>query len=97
MIESLRHIPLLVKDVNKTSHLLQSLFNAVEYYNHTCRIKYTNLNIKSGRERGNGEARSFSFYDYDNSIVELHTGMLAERLLRYSPEEQPPERNRTGI
>ena len=48
------------------------------------RVSQLGLEIKPGRERLNGEARSIYFYDYDNHLFELHTGTLQERLSRYS-------------
>jgi len=48
------------------------------------RIKALGLDLREGRPRVEGEARSIYFYDYDNHMFELHTGTLAQRLARYS-------------
>ena len=48
------------------------------------RIKQLGLEIKPGRDRVDGEARSVYFYDFDNHLFELHTGTLQERLSHYS-------------
>jgi len=48
------------------------------------RVKRLGVDIRSGRSRVEGEARSLYFYDYDNHLFELHTGTLQERLTRYA-------------
>jgi catechol 2,3-dioxygenase-like lactoylglutathione lyase family enzyme len=48
------------------------------------RIKTLGLEIKAARDRILGEGRSIYFYDYDNHLFELHTGLLEERLREYS-------------
>mgnify|MGYP000456690046 CR=1 FL=1 len=48
------------------------------------RIKALGLDLREGRPRVEGEARSIYFYDYDNHMFELHTGTLDQRLARYS-------------
>jgi catechol 2,3-dioxygenase-like lactoylglutathione lyase family enzyme len=52
------------------------------------RIKKLGLDIRPGRPRVKGEARSVYFYDYDNHLFELHTGTLEDRLKRYSGMRQ---------
>jgi hypothetical protein len=52
------------------------------------RIVDFGLEIKAGRPRISGEARSLYFYDQDNHLFELHTGTLAERLKSY--RQLPP-------
>ncbi|MBC2257300.1 FosX/FosE/FosI family fosfomycin resistance hydrolase [Listeria booriae] len=47
------------------------------------RIERLGLEVKDGRARVDGEARSIYFYDFDNHLFELHTGTLAERLREY--------------
>lgn len=54
-----------------------------EYDRYLERIKAIKLEIKSGRSRVVGEARSLYFYDFDNHLFELHTGTLEERLECY--------------
>jgi len=48
------------------------------------RIEQLGVEVREGRDRIDGEARSIYFYDYDNHLFELHTGTLNERLLSYS-------------
>ena len=48
------------------------------------RIEALGLDFKPPRARVEGEGRSLYFYDFDNHLFELHTGTLAERLVRYS-------------
>lgn len=55
-----------------------------EFDEYVSRVKQLGVEIKPGRVRLEGEARSIYFYDYDNHLFELHTGTLRERLLRYS-------------
>ena len=132
MIETISHITLIVRDVEKMGHFLQTIFNAEEVYdsskknfslsyekffiiggtwiavmegeqlpersyNHIAfkvpssefdeyvsRVKQLGVDIKPGRDRVSGEARSIYFYDFDNHLFELHTGTLNDRLLHYS-------------
>jgi catechol 2,3-dioxygenase-like lactoylglutathione lyase family enzyme len=51
---------------------------------YTEKLKDAGVQIKAGRPRVEGEGRSVYFYDFDNHLFELHTGTLAERLLRYA-------------
>jgi len=55
-----------------------------EFDEYVTRVKQLGVEVKPGRNRVAGEARSIYFYDYDNHLFELHTGSLHERLLRYS-------------
>ena len=48
------------------------------------RIKAVGAEIKPERPRVEGEGRSVYFYDFDNHLFELHTGMLDERLALYA-------------
>lgn len=54
-----------------------------EFDRYVSRVKQLNLEVKPGRDRIEGEARSLYFYDYDNHLFELHTGSLEERLFHY--------------
>lgn len=47
------------------------------------RVTALGLEIKPGRPRVEGEARSIYFYSPEGHLFELHTGALAERLDRY--------------
>jgi catechol 2,3-dioxygenase-like lactoylglutathione lyase family enzyme len=55
-----------------------------DYDVYLSRIRKMGLQLREGRLRVAGEGRSIYFYDYDNHMLELHTGTLAERLKRYS-------------
>ena len=55
-----------------------------EFDNYEEKIRGLGLDLKPSRPRVEGEGRSLYFYDFDNHLFELHTGTLAERLLRYS-------------
>ena len=55
-----------------------------EFDEYVSRVRQFGLEVKPGRDRVEGEARSIYFYDYDNHLFELHTGSLHERLLIYS-------------
>lgn len=55
-----------------------------DFDEYVSRIRQLGLEIKPGRDRVKGEARSIYFYDYDNHLFELHTGTLQERLSSYS-------------
>ena len=47
------------------------------------RVRSLDVDIKPSRPRLEGEGRSLYFYDYDNHLFELHTGVLVDRLLLY--------------
>lgn len=59
-----------------------------EFDEYVSRIKQLDVEIKPGRDRVGGEARSIYFYDFDNHLFELHTGTLQERLSHYSKEHR---------
>ena len=40
--------------------------------------------VKPPRPRVEGEGQSLYFYDFDNHLLELHTGTLEQRLARYA-------------
>ena len=42
------------------------------------------LDIREARPRVEGEGHSIYFHDYDNHLLELHTGTLDARLARYA-------------
>lgn len=48
------------------------------------RISALGLDPRESRPHMSGEGSSLYFYDYDNHLFELHTGTLAERLVRYA-------------
>ena len=47
------------------------------------KIKNYGLEIEPSRPCEAGEKCSIYFYDYDNHLIELHTGTLQERLMKY--------------
>lgn len=47
-------------------------------------IQALGLDVREGRSRVAGEARSIYFYDHDNHMFELHSGTLAQRLASYN-------------
>lgn len=55
-----------------------------EFDEYAARVRQLGVDIRPGRERIHGEARSLYFYDYDNHLFELHTGTLEERLVQYA-------------
>ena len=48
------------------------------------RLRASGAEIKPARHRVNAEGQSLYFYDYDNNLIELHAGTLAERLRHYA-------------
>jgi len=56
----------------------------------TCETRARNLGIeiKPSRNRIDGEGKSLYFYDYDNHLFEIHTGVLSERLSEYSKHQK---------
>lgn len=48
------------------------------------RVRALGVDIRPPRPRIKGEGRSLYFYDFDNHLFELHTGLLSERLTSYS-------------
>ncbi len=52
------------------------------------RIKKAGLEIRIGRARVEGEAKSVYFHDFDNHLFELHTGTLSERLKTYTSSKE---------
>lgn len=47
------------------------------------KIQKYGLEILPGRPRNNREGKSIYFYDFDNHLLELHTGELSSRLKYY--------------
>lgn len=47
------------------------------------RLEAAGVEFLEGRKRVPGEGLSLYFYDYDNHLMELHTGILEERLDAY--------------
>jgi fosfomycin resistance protein FosX len=47
------------------------------------KIAEMGLEIKKDRQRADEEGKSIYFYDYDNHLIELHTGSLEQRLRYY--------------
>ena len=47
------------------------------------KLRELGVEIRPARPRVEGEGLSLYFYDYDNNLLELHSGTLQERLARY--------------
>ncbi len=47
------------------------------------------VEIKPPRSRVNGEGESVYFYDFDDNLIEVHSGTLQERLARYGQGRLP--------
>ncbi|MEH1843355.1 MAG: FosX/FosE/FosI family fosfomycin resistance hydrolase [Nostoc sp.] len=54
-----------------------------DYELYAAKVRNFGVDMKEGRSRVEGEGRSLYFYDYDNHLFELHTGILHQRLQRY--------------
>ncbi len=68
----------------KTYNHVAFKISSDEYADRLKRIKSLGLDVREGRTRVEGEGQSIYFYDYDNHMLELHTGTLEERLQRYA-------------
>lgn len=55
-----------------------------EYDDRLGRVRELGLEVREGRSRVEGEGRSIYFHDYDNHLIELHSGTLQSRLKRYA-------------
>lgn len=71
--------------------LLERTYNHVafkirdeEFAEYEARVRALGVDVKPPRPRVAGEGRSLYFYDHDNHLFELHTGNLADRLVRYA-------------
>jgi fosfomycin resistance protein FosX len=53
-------------------------------------IEKLGLEFRTSRPRIAGEGQSLYFHDYDNHLLELHTGTLEERLAAYKELDQQP-------
>lgn len=47
------------------------------------RVREYGAEVRVSRSRVEGEGRSLYFFDHDNHLFELHTGILSERLKNY--------------
>ncbi|MFA5906039.1 MAG: FosX/FosE/FosI family fosfomycin resistance hydrolase [Desulfobacula sp.] len=54
-----------------------------EYDGYKDRLTKAGVAFREGRPRIPGEGLSLYFYDYDNHLLELHTGTLKDRLENY--------------
>ena len=54
--------------------------NDFEYDERLARVRAMDLKVEPSRPRKPGEGRSIYFRDYDNHLIELHTGTLRARL-----------------
>lgn len=55
-----------------------------EFDEYEAKVRALGVHVKEPRPRVEGEGRSLYFYDFDNHLFELHTGTLADRLVRYA-------------
>jgi len=53
------------------------------------KLEAKGVEFMESRSRVNGEGQSLYFYDYDNHLIELHTGTLDERLDAYDRTTLP--------
>ena len=67
----------------KTYNHLAFKITEEDYEFYAAKIRNFGVDMKEGRSRVEGEGRSLYFYDYDNHLFELHTGILHQRLQRY--------------
>ena len=51
------------------------------------RVQSLGVEVLKDRDRIDGEGRSIYFYDYDNHLFEIHTGLLNHRLKSYQNSE----------
>ena len=58
--------------------------NDSDFDDYVIKINSAGAEIKKDRSRIEGEGRSIYFYDFDNHLFELHTGVLETRLQGYS-------------
>lgn len=70
--------------------LLEKTYNHIAFHvsshdfdAYSKKINELGLEIRKDRNRISGEGKSIYFYDYDNHLFELHTGLLDERLKNY--------------
>ena len=62
--------------------------NAADIPAYEQKLRDLGVEIRPARPRVDGEGLSLYFYDYDNNLLELHSGTLQERLERYRALEQ---------
>ncbi|MDL2224857.1 FosX/FosE/FosI family fosfomycin resistance hydrolase [Eubacteriales bacterium OttesenSCG-928-M02] len=67
----------------KSYHHLAFSVAEQDFPMYAARIAEAGLEIRPGRPRVDGEGESLYFYDYDNHLLELHTGTLEDRLSAY--------------
>ena len=58
--------------------------NEEEFDYYESKIKALGIDIRPSRPRVDEEGRSIYFYDYDDHLFELHTGLLSERMKKYA-------------
>ena len=64
------------------NHLALKVAEA-DFEKYVNRVHSLGVEILEGRNRINEEGRSLYFFDYDNHLFELHTGILKQRLKSY--------------
>ncbi len=79
--------------IGEISHIVFKI-SPSDYEIYLNRIKGLGLEIINPRSRIKGEGKSIHFYDYDNHLFELHTGLLEERLEMYRNNQKNYNINR---
>ncbi len=63
------------KEIDRSYNHIAFKIDEADYDIYLKKIKSLGLEIKKGRERIEAEGKSIYFYDYDNHLFELHTGL----------------------
>ena len=74
--------------VEKTYNHIAFQVNNKELEEFEAKVLSFGLTILPGRKREDAEGRSLYFYDYDNHLLELHTGDLRTRLHLYNEKQE---------
>jgi catechol 2,3-dioxygenase-like lactoylglutathione lyase family enzyme len=69
--------------LEKTYNHIAFHISSYDFDAYAKKINELGLEIRKDRNRISGEGKSIYFYDYDNHLFELHTGLLDERLKNY--------------
>ncbi len=71
------------EEIDRSYNHIAFKIRTSDYNMYLNKIKKLGLEIKEDRNRVKGEGKSIYFYDYDNHLFELHTGVLEDRLENY--------------